>query len=281
MRRLLRSQPALVADTLSRHLRQQHEQPQQDSTTSQPAAATILEYCLSDAAAAPANSAGQALQLFLQQLNGLKLLPTADGQVQALHISLRTDVGRAVGQYSRDLSQQAEQYSDAVVYVTTSTTERQLLQGLPHLMLHEGLGEGLRAQLAVVAAAGASNVHVLTAARFDSHVLGLLLPPSWHSSRGLVEVEWHLQPQQHHDQDQQEQLQAAASDATAADAGGVGAGVDAQQQPSEDLVLFVQLCWRWLADRSDVADVCHWPLLPVTGGKLRLLQQPAQVRLGV
>jgi hypothetical protein len=140
------------------------------------------------------------------------------------------------------------------VYVTTSSYEQQLLQQLQYHMLHESVSEELRQQLQSAAAAGTSNLQLLSAKRLDSHVLGLLLPSQWHSSSGRDEVSW--QP-------------SVADEDTASPAG--------QQQPSKE---FIQLCWHWLADRSDAADVSHWPLLPVTGGKLRLLMQPAQVRLG-
>jgi sacsin len=225
----------------------------------------------------------------LQQLNGLKLLPLADGHLQAIYAGLHTDIGRP-GANSRPV----EQFTDCAVYVAVSMEEQQLLQGLKQHMLHQGVGQELRQQLQAAAAAGASNVHVLTAGRLDSHVLGLLMPPEWHSSRGHVEVSWQLDPDSTVPQQEQQQPRlfegAEAALVPAADAaagtethGGQAAGEQQQQQqqgeacqqPSRE---FIQLCWRWLADRADAADVAHWPLLPVTGGRLRLLQQPAQVR---
>lgn len=286
-RKLLAAQASLVADTLTK---QQHQQEVHGSIA-QPAAAIILQYCLSDvvAAVAPSSTSSStapistsssqqagsasasamqeskgAMQLALlpalQQLNGLKLLPLADGQLQAIQAGLHTEHGPGnAGRRRSELSM------DCAVYVTANELEQQLFQGLKYHMLHEGVGEELRQQLRDVAAVGGSNVHVLTAKRLDSHVLGLLLPPEWHSSRGHVEVSW--QPQG----DGMAATAAAAADATD---GATTAAASVQGHPSRE---FIQLCWRWLADRSDAADVCHWQLLPVTGGKLRLLQQPAQV----
>jgi hypothetical protein len=263
-----------VSEVLARHLRQQQE----TGSSAQPAAAAVLQYCLSDAATAASTAAvdpnsrssgGGAGQLQLlqavQQLNGLKLLPLADGQLQAVYAGLHTDQGPSA---SNRLSSHPV---DCAVYVTVSSAEQQLLQGLPYQFLHEGVSMALRQQLQVVAAASASNIHVLTAARFDSHILGLLMPPEWHSSRSHVEVTWLPEQQQ-----QQQQLEAADSAEAPADAATGAVVAAAQQQPSK---AFFRLCWQWLADRADAADVKHWPLLPVTGGKLRLLQQPAQARL--
>jgi hypothetical protein len=272
-RRLLQSQAVLVGDTLSRHMRQQQER----GSPGQPAAAVLLQYCLSDAApaaaataasaAAPASTTSsssavsrqQQLLPALQQLSGLKLLPLADGELQTIYAGLHTG-GAGAGRTS---SSEQQQYVDCAVYVPLSRHEQQLLQGLKHHLLHPGVGEGLRQQLKAVAAAGSSNVHVLTAARLDSHVLGVLMPPEWHSSLGHVEFYWH--PEQ-----EQEQQQGGPS------VGGAAGATHSQQQPSKE---FIRLCWRWLAERGDAADVCHWPLLPVKGNRLRLLQQPAQVRL--
>lgn len=295
---MLQSQAALVGETLSRHMRQQQEQ----GSSGQPAAAVLLQYCLSDAApaaaaaataattAAPPSSSGststsvssspaswqQQLLPALQQLNGLKLLPLADGQLQTIYAGLHT--GRAGAGVTSTSEQQ--QCVDCAVYVTLSRHEQQLLQGLKHHLLHQGVGEGLRQQLKAVAAAGSSNIHVLTAARLDSHVLGLLMPPEWHSSLGHVEFNWHPEQLPH----QQGQQPLGGQQQPAAAASGVVEAADAvatqqqqqQQQPSKE---FIRLCWRWMAERGDAADVSHWPLLPVKGGKLRLLQQPAQVRL--
>lgn len=201
-----------------------------------------------------------ALLQALQQLNGLKLLPLADGQLQAIQAGLHTEHGPS-GAGSRH----SEQSLDCAVYVTANALEQQLFQGLKYHMLHEGVNEELWRQLRDVAAVGGSNVHVLTAKWLDSHVLGLLLPPDWHSSKGHVEVAW---------QPQGDDTAAAAAAAPDAADGATAAAASVQGHPTRE---FIQLCWRWLADRCDAADVCHWPLLPVTGGKLRLLQQPAQV----
>jgi hypothetical protein len=243
-------------------------------------------------AAAGGSSQLQLLQA-LQQVNGLKLLPLADGHLQAIYAGLHTDLSR-VGANSRPI----EQFIACAVYVAVSMEEQQLLQGLKQHMLHQGVSKALRQQLQAVAAAGVSNVHVLTAGRFDSHVLGLLMPPEWHSSRGHVEVSWRPDPyrtvpQQQQQSDGTEAALLPAADTAAVPAGDAAAGTahdagqaageqqqqqqqgEACQQPSRELI---QLCWRWLADRGDAADVVHWPLLPVTGSKLRLLQQPAQVR---
>lgn len=255
-----------MSEVLARHLRQQQEQ----GSDGQPAAAVVLQYCLSDASPASSNAgidpnscssgsgAGQ-LQLLqaVQQLNGLKLLPLADGQLQSVYAGLHTDQGPTAA------NRLSSHPVDCAVYVTVSSAEQQLLQGLPYHVLHPGVPLALRQQLQVVAAAGASNIHLLTATRFDSHILGLLMPPAWHSSRGHVEVTW---------QPEQQPLQAAESEESPPDA---PVEATAQQQPSK---AFIRLCWQWLADRADAADVRHWPLLPVTGSKLRLLQQPAQVR---
>lgn len=309
-RRLLQAQPALVADTLARHQRQQD---QEQATTDQPAAAVILHYCLSDAAAAsssPARTSSssssaspggpaqqqqpggrdaaaqqqqQQLQLSqaLQQLNGLRLLPLADGELQAIHVST-TPAG------ARSSSRHAEAPVECTVYVTTSQHEQQLLNnGLKCYMLHERVGAPLQQQLQLLANAGVSNLNVLDVKCFDAHVLGLLLPSEWHSSRGHTEVAWQPQPEEGSGGDadvtQAETAAGSTTASTAAAQGGVIAAegvsrtvqdVVVQRQPSEE---FIRLCWQWLAHRSDAADVCHWPLLPVTGGKLRLLQQPAQV----
>lgn len=210
----------------------------------------------------PASQPGGTAQLrqALQQLSGLKLLPLADGQLQAIQAAPEH------GPLQDSGSRRSEQSMDAAVYVAASQQEQQLLGQLKHLLLHEGVGSSLRQQLQSIAAAGVSNIHALTARQLDSHVLGLLLPPEWHSSSGHVEVSWHPPP---------------GSEAVSGPADGEHGAATAlqrqQQQPSQE---FIQLCWQWLADRSDAADVLHWPLLPVTGGKLRLLQQPAQVRVG-
>jgi hypothetical protein len=263
-----------VSEVLARHLRQQQEQ----GSISQPAAAAVLQYCLSDASP-PASTAGvdpnsrssgggagqlQFLQA-VQQLNGLKLLPLDDGQLQAVYAGLHTDQGPAAA------NRLSSHPVDCAVYVTVSSDEQQLLQRLPYHVMHAGVPLALRQQLQVVAAAGASNIHVLTAARFDSHILGLLMPPGWHSSRGHVEVTW---------QPEQQLLEAAESDIIPSDAahGAVEAAQQQQQQQQQPSKAFIRLCWQWLADRADAAEVRHWPLLPVTGSKLRLLQQPAQVR---
>jgi hypothetical protein len=111
-------------------------------------------------------------------------------------------------------------------------------------------------------------------------ILSQLLPQQWHRQQ---EVYW--QPP--------EQQLAAGAAAAAADASAVSADSNPmeemagppllltpqqQQQPSRALL---RLFWEWMAPRSDAADLTDWPVVPVSRGKLRQLQQPAQVSLPV
>mgnify|MGYP001807189984 CR=1 FL=1 len=129
----------------------------------------------------------------------------------------------------------------------------------------------------------------LTPGLLDSTLLPLLLPPAW---QGAAEVEW-APP-----------APAAATAATAAggtdpvaaalQATGAGAAAAAgvsdggaevpatlaaapqqQQQPSQE---WVRLLWRWLAERPDVLELATWPVLPIQGGRLGMLQSKSLVR---
>lgn len=84
----------------------------------------------------------------------------------------------------------------------------------------------------------------------DDYLLPQLLPPHWHN-----------------------QLEVAWSQPTGATATTLSATA------TEPSIGFIRLLWQWLGDREDVAEVAHWPLLPLVGGCLRLLIQPAQVSM--
>lgn len=262
-RKLLASNRQQLAATVARRQQQQHAAGQQ-----QPAAAVLLEYCMSDvnqissAATSGSGDYSQMLQphvaellIALQQLHGLPLLPVLDGSVKALEA--------ARGQSSRFVATAPAKSTAAgeVVYVCSTQLEHQLLQVLPQQILHPAVGPVLQQQLLQVAATRATNIAQLTVRSLDQHIMAQLLPPAW---KGQQQVDW-------------------APDAPHATAVEGSAGQAAQQQqqqvwkqPSRD---FIKLLWHWLADRPDVADLTQWPVLAVAGCKLRLLQQPAQVRL--
>lgn len=278
-RKLLAANAQLVAQAIERH----HNQDGASAGGGQepPAAAVLLQYALSDVAPAlvgpPGSSgsisisnhqqmqqqprqAGNTEQLpaqllaALRQLHTLKLLPLADGQVQSLGVGLHTQPASN----ARTAAGLAVQPPDTTVYIAVGQQEQQLLGELQHQVLHAGTPPDLQALLLQVAAAGVCNLHQVTAHRMDAHILPLLLPPSWRSSGAFDEVAWH--PEQHQQQKQQEQQQ--------------------HQRVMQPSTAFIRLLWQWLAERADAGDISHWPILPIHGGKLRLLKQPAQVSLG-
>eukprot|EP00198_Chlamydomonas_reinhardtii_P000860 XP_001690195.1 predicted protein [Chlamydomonas reinhardtii] len=163
-----------------------------------------------------------------------------------------------------------------------------LLGGLGGRCLAAGLPPQLVSQLQQTIDLGLFNVQRLTPGLLDSTLLPLLLPPAW---QGAAEVEW-APP-----------APAAATAATAAggtdpvaaalQATGAGAAAAAgvsdggaevpatlaaapqqQQQPSQE---WVRLLWRWLAERPDVLELATWPVLPIQGGRLGMLQSKSLV----
>lgn len=111
-------------------------------------------------------------------------------------------------------------------------------------------------------------------------ILPQLLPQQWYQQQ---EVYW--QPPQ-----QQQPAAAAAASAVPDVPGRVheSAGLPLLPTPQQQQQLqhlqqpsraLLRLLWQWLAPRADAADLSDWPVLSVTRGKLRQLQQPAQVRL--
>jgi sacsin len=279
-RALLASNAQLVVAAVERR----HTRPE-------PAAAVLLRYALSDVSAAdeaapgvlhrgsssreqPQQQASNSTQLaassFLQalkQLNGLPLLPLADGRVQALAVGLHTPSTAAAAR---------QQQQPAVCYVPTSAEERQLLARLQHHMLHDGVLPDVHKLLLCIARARSTNMHEITSHRLDEHLLALLLPPAWHSSSGLDEVAW--QPPEDTSATGLNVQPAADEAGAAAAAAAAGDTQQQQQQRPQPSRAFIRLLWQWLASRTDAAEIRHWPILPSRGGKLRLLKQPAQVR---
>jgi sacsin len=295
VRKLLASNASQLAQRLS-----QQQQQQQQLGAGQPPAAVLLQYCLSDIrssmgsnsvstaadAAEPAhggaitsssssNSGHVATELLsaLRQLNGLPLLPAADGSLQPIRVGLQSSSSSR----NRQSGQTGSTAAEAVLYVPADAQEQHLLSQLPGQLLHPGASTELKQQLLQIAPAGFSNISIISCKSLDEALLPQLLPPAWF---GKLEVTWdrgsnptivssqgvtpstapeQLQGAQQQQQQQQQQLQEQQRQ---------------QQQPSEE---FVRLLWQWLAQRSDATDLAHWPVLPVAGGKLRLLQQPAQV----
>lgn len=274
-RKLLASNKRQLAATI---IRQQQQQQQQ------PAAAVLLQYCLSDlksssdhATSSSSNSStsessnGQQQQPSLgaseilgvvRQLHGLLLLPMVNGTVKPLRVnqlSRSSSAAAAAAAATRD--------TPTTVYVCSDSLEQQLLAALPNQVLHPAAGPVLLQQLLQIAAAGVTNIAQVSASSLDTLLLPLLLPAAW---RGQLEVDWEARSSSSSGSGIQEAtLAAEITPAATAEVAN-----HHHQQPSRE---FIRLLWRWLSDRSDASDLCDWPVLPVAGGKLRLLRQPAQV----
>jgi hypothetical protein len=292
-RKLLASNANQLALTLQR----QQQRWQQQQAVGQPAAAVLLQYCLSDGADSSSRSnAGAAgvglaqlvsnggssspselsVELLgaLRQLNGLPLLPAADGSLQTIKLQTSQQMHSSRAQPAPPGSDDAA----SVLYVPADSIEQQLLAQLPGQLLHPSVSGDLKQQLLQIAAAGVSNIRLITCKTLDEHILPQLFNSSWF---GQLEVTWvaassaadaeqldeaqqQQQQQQQLDEAQQQQLDEAQQQQQ-----------QQQRGPSRE---FIKLLWQWLGQRGDAAELAHWPVLPVAGGKLRLLQQPAQVR---
>jgi hypothetical protein len=282
-RKLLASNANRLAETLQR----QQQRWQQQQPASQPPAAVLLQYCLSDVSnSTPSSNAGASaagsdqhvssssssssdmsteLLGALRQLHGLPLLPAADGSLQT--IKLRTlqqmhSNRQPVVSGSRD--------AGAVLYVPADPVEQQLLSQLPGQLLHPSVSVDLNQQLLQIAAAGVSNVGIITCRSLDQHILPQLLPAVWY---GQLEVTWSAFSSS---TSQDSALTTSTGEADPPDEAQQQQQQQQQQQrePSRE---FIQLLWQWIGQRGDAAELARWPVLPVAGGKLRLLQQPAQV----
>jgi sacsin len=284
-RKLLASNATQLAQTLQRQQQrwQQQQQQQQQQAVSQPPAAVLLQYCMSDVSNATSSSnAGPDQHLSstsssssdpskellgaLRQLHGLPLLPAADGSLQTIQLQTTQQMHsnrQAVVPGSIDAA--------AFLYVPADKCEQQLLSQLPGQLLHPSVCIHLQ-QLLQIAAAGVSNVRLITCRSLDEHILPQLLPPAWH---GQLEVIWSAFSSS--SSSQESAVTTSTGDADHLDEAQQPQPQQQQQQrePSRE---FITLLWQWLGQRSDAAELAHWPVLPVAGGKLRLLQQPAQVR---
>jgi sacsin len=297
VRKLLADNASQLANTLAQQQQrwQQQQQEQQQEANGQPPAAVLLQYCLSDVAegsstnaddseaSVPVNSSSSSssaqlsagLLSALQQLDGLPLLPASDGSFKPIRLNAQRSSSSSRSRGRLPGQQAGQSNTEAVLYMPANSLEQQLLQQLPGQLLHLSVSAELKQQLLQIAAAGVSNIRVISCRSLDEYILPQLLPPAWFSQ---LEVTWDRNSSNHPDSstrtnsqdavvqevDPQQQQQHIAQQQPQ----------EQQQQPSRE---FVVLLWQWLSQRSDAADLAHWPLLPVAGGRLRLLQQPAQV----
>ncbi|GIL85239.1 hypothetical protein Vretifemale_13847, partial [Volvox reticuliferus] len=218
----------------------------------------------------------QQLQRLQLELDGLPLLPLADGTLGRLQVYQPPAVK---GTKLPPRGRSGAPASVNVAYVLThGPLELELLAELRYRCLASDLPGPLLERLEQVVDQRLFNVQHLSPSLLDSTLLPLLLPPSW---KGADEVEWGplLQPalqQQPHQpvpsarhgdpqlQQQQQQSSIAATAATAA----------AQQGPT---VEWIRALWAWLASREDVLQLASWPVLPIQGGRLRRLQDKSLV----
>lgn len=206
----------------------------------------LLTYCLSDLPdASGAQDAGNgyatpAAGKALQQLVNLGILPLANGSLGAFQKRLQPELSQ-----------------DQLFFVATSPADYQLLGTLDQVLLHPGLPQPAVHKLLDIAALGVLNVSVIDCKALDAHLLPRLLPAAWLAAvqRGEKEVGYTPAAADH-------ELQGSDSVER----------TEKKAVPSSD---WLSSLWTWLADRPDVADLCSWPLLPLQGGRLRVLE-PAQ-----
>jgi sacsin len=285
-RKLLASNANQLSETLQRQ--QQRWQQQQQQPASQPPAAVLLQYCLSDVSnnTSSSNAGASAAGLdqhvsssssssseistellgALRQLHGLPLLPAADGSLQTIKLQTPQQMHN-----NRQPLVSGSGDAAAVLYVPADPVEQQLLSQLSGQLLHPSVSGDLKQQLLQIAAAGVSNVRLITCRILDQHILQQLLPAAWYGQLE-VEVTWSASSSS---TSQDSALTTGIGEADAPDEPQQQQPQQQQREPSKE---FIKLLWQWMAQRGDAAELAHWPVLPVAGGKLRLLQQPAQVR---
>ncbi|GLI60510.1 hypothetical protein VaNZ11_002673 [Volvox africanus] len=277
------------------------------------AVAALLRYCLSDldgivpatakgGGGGGSNGGGQAmpaspqshqhqqqqrLQRLQLELDGLPLLPLADGTLGRLQAHPHSAVSGG-GKQPRGRSGAP---ANVHVYVLTrGSLELELLAELRNRCLAPDLPGTLIERLEQVVNQRLFNVQHLSPGLLDTTLLPLLLPPSW---RGADEVEWSplLQPtlqQQQRQQSvppvtddapqpppQQQQQQQSGTAATAAIAATAATAATVPRQgPTAE---WVRALWSWLASREDVLQLASWPVLPIQGGRLGRLQDKSLV----
>ncbi|GLC59948.1 hypothetical protein PLESTB_001557000 [Pleodorina starrii] len=228
------------------------------------AVAALLRYCLSDLDAAAAAAVGQqtahsqhhqqhqqqqhqhqhqqqqqqqqqqqALQRLQQELDGLPLLPLADGTVGRLQALPPASAAGSRSARGRHLVMPASVH---VYVLTRGSLELELLAGLRGRCLAPALPGALVELLQQVVDLRLFNLQRLSPALLDSTLLPLLLPPSW---QGAAEVEWAHQQQQQQQQ-QQDQLPAPSAQESRSNIATTTAAVTApstpqtqQQQPDQ------------------------------------------------
>ncbi|EFJ44918.1 hypothetical protein VOLCADRAFT_118510 [Volvox carteri f. nagariensis] len=195
----------------------------------------------------------QQLQKLQQELDGLPLLPLADGTLGRLQVTHQG--APASGKSARGRNSAP---APAHVYVLThGSLELEMLAGLRNRCLAPGLPGPLVERLQRVVDLRLFNVQRLSPALLDSTLLSLLLPPSW---QGAVEPQQPQQPQQQ---------------------------VPVQDPQSPPVLLpppspgptaeWIRALWAWLANREDVLQLASWPVLPIQGGRLGTLQEKSLV----
>ncbi|MEW5316662.1 MAG: hypothetical protein WDW38_008017 [Sanguina aurantia] len=240
-------------------------------------ATLLLQYCMMDLAKVLATgsavaqlAAGSVEAIALKELDGLALLPMADGSLAALSIELQADAAAACARGRGSASQ------PVLLLLLRGVEEGKLLgrtlpgRGVQAMCCSSHLNAATNALLQQLVDTGCSNIANLSCAALSSSILQHILPREWHKAGRPVAwtpgdcssagVEWHsAAPQQGQQQQQQRPQQQAAS-----------------QHPT---IEWVRRLWEWLKDKplTEVMLLGAWPLLPIKGGELIRAQTPMTV----